>query len=160
DPVGACDRVPLATDVVDGELEVLRYFGFLGGRDRRLQGRLDRFTVLVDDAGDGQARLLGEGLVGIAQTTGVLGEAVGDTVVLLATAQTVCPAQSLALAALVGPGLHVGAQVVREREGGGGTVRAVGRDDLVARQLHVGVEFGDGRVVEGGDVPGVDARDG
>src|SRR5699024_10070368 len=50
DPVGACDRVPLATDVVDGELEVLRYFGFLGGRDRRLQGRLDRFTVLVDDA--------------------------------------------------------------------------------------------------------------
>src|SRR5699024_2740485 len=41
-----------------------------------------------------------------------------------------------------------------------GTVRAVDRDDLVARQLHVGVEFGDGRVVEGGDVPGVDARDG
>src|SRR5699024_5742202 len=160
DPVGACDRVPLATDVVDGELEVLRYFGFLGGRDRRLQGRLDRFTVLVDDAGDGQARLLGEGLVDIAQTTGVLGDALGDTVVLLATDTTVGPVQFLALAVLVGPTPHLGAPLVRAHVGGAGTVRAVDWDALVARQLHVGVEFGDGRVVEGGDVPGVDARDG
>jgi hypothetical protein len=104
-----------------------------------------------------QPELEGVRLVDVADRALVLLDTGGDALVALAADGAGGP---LHLGALTeGPGVGVGVEELGEDRGGARAVRAVDRDDVEVRQVEVGVELGERRVVPVRDAPLEDVGD-
>jgi hypothetical protein len=159
DPRGAGDGVAVTTDAEDVEAQVVRHVAerVRSLRDR-LRRRLDGVAVRVHDGRDRQPGLHGELEGEVADAARLLGDGLLHTLVLV-TAEARRPLDLAAGADLVGPGLVLVLEPLREDRRGARAVGAVHDGQLLVGEVDALVQGGDRLVVDVGDLAAEDRGD-